>query len=191
MTLSGTAAHKSISFNKSKDSDFTSVPVYSLGFKQDLRPGDRIEVKASAKGYPSVKAETVVPEPIRIVSAEIVEKEGSFITLEIVYEEDDDEDGYYGIVFNDHNISEAPGFTMAESFDMIIYIMALISINVGVFNLLPIPALDGGRVFFVLVEAIRRKPIKPEHEGYVHFAGMVLLLLLMAVITMKDIIKLF
>lgn len=121
VTLSGTAAHKSISFNKSKDSDFSSVPVYSLGFKQDLRPGDRIEVKASAKGYPSVKAETVVPEPIRIVSADIVEKEGSFITLEIVYEEDDDEDGYYGIMFNDHNISEAPGFTMAESFDMIIY----------------------------------------------------------------------
>ncbi len=70
-------------------------------------------------------------------------------------------------------------------------LFVFISMNLGIFNLLPLPALDGGRVFFVLVEALRGKPIKPEHEGYVHFAGMVLLLLLMAVITLKDIIKLF
>lgn len=72
-------------------------------------------------------------------------------------------------------------------FDMVIYIMALISINIGVFNLLPIPALDGGRLFFILIEAIRKKPIPSKYEGYIHAAGFALLILLMIVITFNDI----
>lgn len=72
-------------------------------------------------------------------------------------------------------------------FDMIVYIMALITINVGVFNLLPIPALDGGRLFFILIEAIRKKPIPAKYEGYIHAAGLALLMLLMVVITFNDI----
>ncbi len=68
---------------------------------------------------------------------------------------------------------------------------ALIAVNLGVFNLLPFPALDGGRVFFLLIELIRRKPIPPEKEGLVHAIGMGLLLLLMVVVTYQDIIKLF
>ncbi len=69
--------------------------------------------------------------------------------------------------------------------------IGLIAVNLGVMNLLPIPALDGGRIFFVLVELVRRKPIKPEHEGFVHFIGFALLILLMLVITFSDIKKLF
>ena len=65
--------------------------------------------------------------------------------------------------------------------------MAFVSINIGVFNLLPLPALDGGRLFFLLIEGIRRKPINPKYEGYVHGAGLMLLLLLMLVVTFKDI----
>lgn len=72
-------------------------------------------------------------------------------------------------------------------FDMIVYIMALISINVGVFNLLPVPALDGGRLFFILIEAIRKKPVPAKYEGFIHAAGLVLLMLLMVVITFNDI----
>ena len=68
---------------------------------------------------------------------------------------------------------------------------ALIAVNLGVFNLLPFPALDGGRVFFLLIEFIRRKPIPPEKEGLVHAIGMGLLLLLMVVVTYQDIVKLF
>ncbi len=68
---------------------------------------------------------------------------------------------------------------------------ALIAVNLGVFNLLPFPALDGGRVFFLLIELMRRKPIPPEKEGLVHAIGMGLLLLLMVVITYQDILKLF
>ncbi len=69
-------------------------------------------------------------------------------------------------------------------------LMAFISINIGLFNLLPLPALDGGRLFFLLIEGIRRKPINPKYEGYVHGAGLVLLLLLMVVVTFNDILNL-
>lgn len=69
-------------------------------------------------------------------------------------------------------------------------IMAFISINIGIFNLLPLPALDGGRLFFLLIEGIRRKPINPKYEGYIHGAGLALLLLLMLVVTFNDILNL-
>ncbi len=68
--------------------------------------------------------------------------------------------------------------------------MAFVSVNIGVFNLLPLPALDGGRLFFLLIEGIRRKPLNPKYEGYVHGAGLVLLLLLMVVVTFNDILTL-
>ncbi|WP_028509695.1 site-2 protease family protein [Ruminococcus sp. NK3A76] len=68
---------------------------------------------------------------------------------------------------------------------------AFITINVGLFNLLPLPALDGGRLMFLICEAITKHPVKPEHEGMVHFVGIVLLMLLMLVVTFNDIRKLF
>lgn len=72
----------------------------------------------------------------------------------------------------------------------LIFLTALITINVGIFNLLPIPGLDGGRLLFCLIELVRRKPVKPEHEGYVHLAGMVLLFGIMIFATYNDIVKL-
>jgi len=72
-----------------------------------------------------------------------------------------------------------------------IYLAVVISMNLGVMNLLPLPALDGGRLVFLIIEAIRRKPVKPEVEGYVHFAGIVLLMLAMLLICVKDVIGLF
>ncbi len=73
----------------------------------------------------------------------------------------------------------------------LINLTAVIALNLGVMNLLPLPALDGGRILFLIIEGIRRKPLKPEVEGYIHFAGMVLLLLLMLIVSFKDVIKLF
>ena len=87
--------------------------------------------------------------------------------------------------------SSAVGEPISKKILTVVEIMAFISINIGVFNLLPIPALDGGRLFFLFVEAIRRKPILPKHEKYVHAAGMLLLLGLIAVISVKDIVYLF
>ena len=73
----------------------------------------------------------------------------------------------------------------------LIFIMMVICVNLGVVNLLPLPALDGGRLVFLIIEAIRRKPVKPEHEAWVHVIGMVLLLLFMVLISINDIIRLF
>ncbi|MBQ6708042.1 MAG: site-2 protease family protein [Clostridia bacterium] len=72
----------------------------------------------------------------------------------------------------------------------VLMIMALITVNIGLFNLLPIPALDGGRLFFMLIEIIIRRPINPKYERWIHAAGMILLLLFMAVISFNDIWKL-
>lgn len=73
----------------------------------------------------------------------------------------------------------------------VLNLIALLTINLGVFNLLPVPALDGGRIFFVLIEMVRRKPIPPDKEGMVHGIGMLLLLALVVFISFNDIIRLF
>ena len=67
----------------------------------------------------------------------------------------------------------------------------LLSANLGVMNLLPLPALDGGRLVFLIVEAIRGKRVPPEKEGYVHALGMVLLLVLMVFVLYNDIVRIF
>ncbi|ENH96554.1 putative membrane-associated zinc metalloprotease [Gracilibacillus halophilus YIM-C55.5] len=72
-----------------------------------------------------------------------------------------------------------------------IYWTAILSVNLGIMNLLPLPALDGGRLLFVGLEGIRRKPIDPQKEGVVHLIGFALLLLLMIVVTWNDIQRLF
>lgn len=77
-----------------------------------------------------------------------------------------------------------------SNYSAIIFILAFITVNIGIVNLLPIPALDGGRLFFILVQAIFRKPIPKKFEAYVHAAGMILLLALMALITFNDIVNL-
>ncbi|WP_026689866.1 RIP metalloprotease RseP [Alteribacter aurantiacus] len=68
---------------------------------------------------------------------------------------------------------------------------AILSVNLGIINLLPLPALDGGRLMFIGLEAVRGKPIDPQKEGMVHFIGFALLMLLMLVVTWNDINKFF
>lgn len=70
-----------------------------------------------------------------------------------------------------------------------ISIALLLSVNLGIMNLLPLPALDGGRLVFLLIEAIRGKPVPPEKEGMVHLAGMVALMVLMVLVLFNDITK--
>lgn len=67
--------------------------------------------------------------------------------------------------------------------------LSMITINVGMFNLLPLPALDGGRLFFIIIEMIRRKPIPADKEGKIHAIGMVLILVFSAVVLVNDIIR--
>ena len=79
----------------------------------------------------------------------------------------------------------------SDSLLNILLIVATLTINLGIFNLLPLPALDGGRLFFMLIELVRGKPIPPEKEGLVHTIGLILLLLLATIVCYSDIMKLF
>lgn len=108
-------------------------------------------------------------------------------------------DSFKGIAQGRYTIDDMSGpvgigSTLAEaakeSKTDFIYIAVLISINLGVVNLLPLPALDGGRLLFLLIELIRRRPVNRNVEGYVHFAGIVILMAFMLFITFKDILKL-
>ncbi len=101
--------------------------------------------------------------------------------------------GKYGLsaVSGPVGITAAIGSVAKVNIFNILPIMALITINLGIFNLLPVPALDGGRILFILIELIFRKPVPQKYEGFIHAAGLIILLGLMLLITLKDIITLF
>ena len=100
--------------------------------------------------------------------------------------------GPVGIVDYVNDVGTAAASPLAAWFSLF-YIFALIAINLAVMNLLPIPALDGGRVFFLLIawiyELIFRRKINPKYEGYIHTAGFILLLGLMVFVMFNDVIK--
>ena len=88
-------------------------------------------------------------------------------------------------------VGGAAGPNPLEGWRNLVYLMIMITVNLGVFNLLPLPALDGGRLIFLVWEGVTRRPVPQKYEAVVHFAGIVLLLLLMLVVTYSDITKLF
>ncbi|MBC8534404.1 M50 family metallopeptidase [Yeguia hominis] len=77
-----------------------------------------------------------------------------------------------------------------DAVNNILLMMIIITVNLGIVNLLPLPALDGGRLLFLIVEGIRRKPVNPKYEGWVHAAGFFLLMAFMLLITFNDIVRL-
>src|SRR5207247_1783866 len=81
------------------------------------------------------------------------------------------------------------GETARGGGEIFLYTAAAMSVLIGVFNLLPIPALDGGRLFFLAVEAVWRRPIDPRREGYIHMVGFVLLILLLLTLSVRDVSK--
>lgn len=83
------------------------------------------------------------------------------------------------------------GENLLEKVQTLLSLASFITINVGIFNLLPLPALDGGRIFCRIIEAVIRRRINPKVEGVIHFAGLALLILLMIAVTFNDVIKLF
>ena len=88
-------------------------------------------------------------------------------------------------------VAEVMADTAKYSMISFFQLVAFISINLGVMNLLPLPALDGGRLVFLIIEGIRRKPVPPKYEGYVHAAGLMLLLMLMVYVTGQDVLRIF
>ncbi len=104
----------------------------------------------------------------------------------------DDLKGPVGIVeIVDDTVKEVSPYGAGSVFLELMNLCVLLSANVGVMNLLPLPALDGGRLVFLIIEAVRGKPIDREKEGYVHMAGILLLLGLMVFVLFKDITHLF
>ena len=101
--------------------------------------------------------------------------------------------GKYGLdtVSGPIGVTEAVGDAAKSGLPNFMFFMAYISINLGVFNLLPFPALDGGRLLFLIVEGVRRKPLDRKFEGYVNFVGIMILFTIMAFVSFKDILRLF
>ena len=83
------------------------------------------------------------------------------------------------------------GQQRSAGFANLVYLMAFLSINVGVINLLPIPAFDGGHILFIIIELIKGSPVNPELENKIHSLFLILLMILMLIITINDILKLF
>ena len=88
-------------------------------------------------------------------------------------------------------IFKASSDAAKNGIENVLYFLAMISINIGIFNLIPIPALDGGKIVLNILEAIRRKPLKQEIETYVTLVGVVIMVVLMIAVTWNDIMRLF
>ena len=102
------------------------------------------------------------------------------------------------LVFHGEGLNEVSGTvgivsevsrTVSQGFDMVLYWILIISANLGIVNLLPLPALDGGRLVFLIVEGIRRKPVPRDKEGLVHLAGLAAFFILFLVLTWHDIAR--
>ena len=100
--------------------------------------------------------------------------------------------GRYGVeaVSGPVGITKVVGQAAKYGFIPVLNLIVIISINLGVMNLLPIPALDGGHIFIYLIEVVRRKPMKRELEGIINMVGLVLMLALAVLVAIKDIIAL-
>ncbi|MBR4039770.1 MAG: site-2 protease family protein [Clostridia bacterium] len=105
------------------------------------------------------------------------------------------------LIFKGEGVNEVTGpvgtvyviqeVTQQGGVDIYLELLALISVNLGMMNLLPVPGLDGSRLLFLVVEGVRRKPVRRELEGAIHGAGFILLMGLMLALTYKDIVQIF
>jgi len=173
--------------------DFKITPVkengfYIFGFEKVFRPGlfsksDLINKKLSLFGA-FREAFFMILFCIKLTFVGLIKLISFRLNLQ-------DMSGPIGIV---KAIGDTYNASVAESIFAAIKSMlsftALISANIGVFNLLPLPALDGGKILFLGIEAIRRKPLNSEREGLIHFVGFVLLIILAIAVAISDIIKL-
>ena len=95
------------------------------------------------------------------------------------------------VVMIDQTVEASSSYGILTVFINLANMCLILSANLGIMNLLPIPALDGGRLVFILIEAVRGKPVDPEKEGMIHMAGMAVLMTLMVLILFNDIANLF
>ena len=118
----------------------------------------------------------------------------SGVTVRMVY------DSLYDLITGKYGFNEMSGpvgitkvlaeAAQTKDYNYLTMLFIVLAMNLGIVNLLPLPALDGGRVFFMLIELVTRRKINPKTEGLIHFIGIILLLILMFAVTCKDIIYL-
>lgn len=167
-----------------------------------LRDGKKVTVKdftfptTTEKGIVFGVAAFFMPEKLEKTPLEVV-KQTFFQSVAIVRmiwtSLIDTVSGKYGVeaVSGPVGVVSEVKETVKYGFSSFITMFMIITLNLGVVNLLPLPALDGGRLLFLFIEMIRGKPINPKYEGIVHFIGLALLMTLMIFITFNDIAKLF
>jgi regulator of sigma E protease len=164
--------------------DGKRVTLENVTFSRDKMDG--LEV-----GLPDFKVYTVKKDLANIVSQTYGQ---SGLAIRQVW------DSIFGMITGKYSISNVSGpvgttEVIGEAAELgapyVIYLAAMISINLGIVNLLPIPALDGGRLVFLVIEALRKKRLPNRLEEKINLVGLAMLMLLMIVITFKDIIKLF
>lgn len=169
--------------------DFTLVPEYS---EAEGRPLIGIVFETTYEGYDK-NVITAIPEALKLIGRSIVEtfaflKDMIWRLLQGLGLQEGTVAGVVGIVSSvssDVSSSFSGGFTLGIQ-TIFLWIMN-ISLSLGIMNLLPIPALDGGRLVFLIYEAIRRKPLNREREAIVNLIGFALLILLMIVVTVSDV----
>lgn len=183
-----------LSYQLSSDNEKYDIVVKRNGEKVELN--DVIFFSETDNSKIDFRIKPLSKNPINILSYSIKEtvSMGRLIWISLVdlvtgQYSVSDLSGPVGLVSAIGDAADA-GENIKESALTLINLSVLITINLGIFNLLPIPGLDGGRLLFLIIEAIRRKPVKPEHEGMVHLIGMGLLMVLIVVITFSDIKKL-
>lgn len=165
------------------EQEFAVTPVsyetYTLGFSAafDEKGGSPLEVLK----YSFVEVKYWIVTTVASL--------GQLITGHISMNEVSGPVGIVNVVSSAIDQSKSLGI-MAVIIQML-YMSVLLSANLGVMNLLPLPALDGGRLVFILIEAVRGKPVDREKEGFVHFAGLVVLMLFMVFVMYNDIVKIF
>ena len=138
-----------------------------------------------AQGYEKMPASSILPSAWSLckqASVAIVESVGKLFTTG---EGLNDAAGPVGVV------SLVAQQTQQGGLEIYLYLLVIISINLGLMNLIPIPGLDGSRLIFMLIEAIRRKPVNQKIEAGVHLCGYVLLFGIMIFFTFKDVLRLF
>ncbi len=162
-----------------------------------IRDGKETELKNVAfktenyEGYNMISLDFFV-EPQAKNFGSVIEQTGrtalSYSRI-VVFSVSDMISGRYNIsdVSGPVGVTDAMGEVAKQGIMDLLPMVALIAINLGIFNLFPIPALDGGRLVFILIEMIFRKPVPPKYENIVHGVGMVVLLAFMALVTLKDI----
>ena len=162
-----------------QEQTFTLTPQYDSELER-YRVGVTI-----AQGYEKMTASAVLPSAWSLckqASVAIVEGLGKLFTTG---EGLNDTAGPVGVV------SMVAQETRKGGFEIYLYLLVIISINLGLMNLIPIPGLDGSRLIFMLIEAVRRKPVNQKIEAGVHLCGYVLLFGVMIFFTFKDVLRLF